>query len=79
MALILVCLCGLLFLYCGNAQDTLVPALITFGDSIVDVGNNNHLSTPFKANYLPYGRDFVNHQPTGRFCDGKLPTDLIGK
>lgn len=64
----------------GNAQDstTLVPAIITFGDSAVDVGNNNYLYTIFKANYPPYGKDFVNHQPTGRFCNGKLATDFTG-
>ncbi|KAH9665630.1 GDSL esterase/lipase APG [Citrus sinensis] len=62
----------------GYAQDAapLVPAIISFGDSSVDVGNNNHLLTYFKANYPPYGRDFINHQPTGRFCDGKLVTDF---
>ncbi|KAK2983858.1 hypothetical protein RJ640_008534 [Escallonia rubra] len=48
----------------GDAQ-TLVPAVITFGDSAVDVGNNDYIPTIFKANYPPYGRDFVNHQPTG--------------
>ncbi|KDO38513.1 hypothetical protein CISIN_1g018227mg [Citrus sinensis] len=62
----------------GYAQDAapLVPAIITFGDSAVDVGNNNYLATLFKANYPPYGRDFINHQPTGRFCNGKLATDF---
>lgn len=54
----------------------LVPALIIFGDSDVDVGNNNHLSTFFKANFAPYGRDFASHQATGRFCNGKLVTDF---
>ncbi|KDO38511.1 hypothetical protein CISIN_1g018227mg [Citrus sinensis] len=65
----------------GYAQDAapLVPAIITFGDSAVDVGNNNYLATLFKANYPPYGRDFINHQPTGRFCNGKLATDFTGK
>ncbi|KAF5931987.1 hypothetical protein HYC85_028158 [Camellia sinensis] len=57
-------------------QSTLVPAIITFGDSAVDVGNNDYIPTIFKANYPPYGRDFVNHKPTGRFCNGKLATDL---
>ena len=57
----------------------LVPALIIFGDSDVDVGNNNHLSTFFKANFAPYGRDFASHQATGRFCNGKLVTDFTGK
>ncbi|KAJ4834818.1 hypothetical protein Tsubulata_043581 [Turnera subulata] len=59
--------------------DPLVPALIIFGDSIVDVGNNNHLSTIIKANFPPYGRDFVSHQPTGRFCNGKLATDFTAE
>ncbi|XP_020228019.1 GDSL esterase/lipase APG [Cajanus cajan] len=63
----------------GNAQNTLVPAIITFGDSAVDVGNNDYLPTLFKANYPPYGRDFVNHKPTGRFCNGKLATDITAE
>ena len=58
--------------------DPLVPALIIFGDSVVDVGNNNNLNTPIKANFPPYGRDFVTHGPTGRFCNGKLATDFTG-
>lgn len=58
--------------------DPLVPALCIFGDSVVDVGNNNDLQTLIKSNFLPYGRDFVSHQPTGRFCNGKLATDFTG-
>ncbi|PNY16942.1 GDSL esterase/lipase apg-like protein [Trifolium pratense] len=65
--------------FCSYAQDTLVPAIITFGDSAVDVGNNDYLPTLFKANYPPYGRDFVNKQPTGRFCNGKLATDITAE
>ncbi|KAL6137551.1 hypothetical protein ACLB2K_062843 [Fragaria x ananassa] len=62
----------------SNAQEstTLFPAIFTFGDSVVDVGNNDYLPTIFKANYPPYGRDFVNHKATGRFCNGKLVTDI---
>lgn len=56
----------------------LVPALFIFGDSVVDVGNNNHQLTIIKANFPPYGRDFENHYPTGRFCNGKLATDFTG-
>lgn len=79
-AVVLVPLFAFFFLSCGiNAQDTLVPAIITFGDSAVDVGNNDYLPTIFRANYPPYGRDFVNHQPTGRFCNGKLATDITGE
>lgn len=58
--------------------DPLVPALLIFGDSVVDTGNNNNLYTAVKANFPPYGRDFVNHTPTGRFCNGKLATDFTG-
>ena len=63
----------------GQESSALVPAIITFGDSAVDVGNNDYLPTLFKANFPPYGRDFINHQPTGRFCNGKLATDITGK
>ncbi|XVF07773.1 hypothetical protein REPUB_Repub06bG0168600 [Reevesia pubescens] len=59
--------------------DPLVPALIIFGDSVVDVGNNNNLNTLIKANFPPYGRDFVTHRPTGRFCNGKLATDFTAE
>ncbi|XP_015898585.3 GDSL esterase/lipase At5g03820 [Ziziphus jujuba] len=59
--------------------DPLVPALIIFGDSVVDVGNNNNLVTLVKANFPPYGRDFVTHRPTGRFCNGKLATDFTAE
>ncbi|KAL2338010.1 hypothetical protein Fmac_012456 [Flemingia macrophylla] len=72
----LVLLFAFSLLRCGHAQDTLVPAIITFGDSAADVGNNNYLPTIFRADYPPYGRDFVNHQATGRFCNGKLATDI---
>jgi phospholipase/lecithinase/hemolysin len=62
------------------AQDsTLFPAVITFGDSSVDVGNNNYLPTIFRADYPPYGRDFTNHEATGRFCNGKLATDITAE
>ncbi|KAJ1277408.1 hypothetical protein BS78_04G001700 [Paspalum vaginatum] len=53
------------------------PALIVFGDSIVDPGNNNDIKTIIKADFPPYGHDFLNHRPTGRFCNGRIPTDFI--
>lgn len=56
----------------------LVPAMFIFGDSVVDVGNNNDIYTIVKANFPPYGRDFTTHNPTGRFCNGKLATDFTG-
>ncbi|XP_059655084.1 GDSL esterase/lipase At5g22810-like [Cornus florida] len=71
-------LLDVLVLYVVNGQP-LVPALFIFGDSVVDVGNNNHLSTIVKANFPPYGRDFINHRPTGRFCNGKLASDFTAE
>lgn len=56
----------------------LVPALFIFGDSVVDAGNNNNLYTIVKSNFPPYGRDFNNQMPTGRFCNGKLAADFTG-
>ena len=53
-------------------------ALLVFGDSIVDPGNNNNLHTQIKANHPPYGKDFVNHVATGRFSNGMVPSDLVG-
>ncbi|XP_004295642.1 PREDICTED: GDSL esterase/lipase At5g22810 [Fragaria vesca subsp. vesca] len=57
----------------------LVPAMFIFGDSVVDVGNNNDLLTLVKSNFPPYGRDFINHNPTGRFCNGKLASDFTAE
>lgn len=54
-----------------------VPAVIVFGDSIVDPGNNNKLATVIKCDFPPYGRDFVEEKPTGRFCNGRIPSDFI--
>ncbi|KAL6988278.1 hypothetical protein U1Q18_014028 [Sarracenia purpurea var. burkii] len=59
--------------------DPLVPILCIFGDSVVDAGNNNNLNTLIKSNFPPYGRDFVTHNPTGRFCNGKLATDFTAE
>ncbi|CAH1439721.1 unnamed protein product [Lactuca virosa] len=54
-------------------------ALFVFGDSTVDAGNNNFIRTPMKSNFPPYGRDFINHIPTGRFSNGRLVPDFVGK
>ncbi|GMI75727.1 hypothetical protein like AT2G30310 [Hibiscus trionum] len=53
------------------------PAIIVFGDSTVDTGNNNYVKTLFKANMPPYGENFPGHVPTGRFSDGKLVPDFV--
>ncbi|KAM7462534.1 hypothetical protein LguiA_030655 [Lonicera macranthoides] len=58
-------------------ENMTVPAVLLFGDSIVDQGNNNHLITGARCNYLPYGKDFYGGIPTGRFSNAKTPSDLI--
>ncbi|KAK6229783.1 GDSL lipase/esterase - like 10 [Theobroma cacao] len=57
----------------------IVPAIIVFGDSTVDPGNNNQISTVLKSNFAPYGRDFLGGKPTGRFSNGRIATDFISE
>ncbi|KAK1368749.1 putative SGNH hydrolase-type esterase superfamily protein [Heracleum sosnowskyi] len=58
----------------SNATNKL--AIFVFGDSTVDPGNNNFIQTPFRSNFPPYGENFVNQIPTGRFSNGRLVTDF---
>uniref|UniRef100_M4EGE4 Uncharacterized protein n=2 Tax=Brassica campestris TaxID=3711 RepID=M4EGE4_BRACM len=62
-----------------QGNNTTIPALIVFGDSIMDTGNNNGLHTILKCNFPPYGKDFPGGYATGRFSDGKVPSDLIAE
>ncbi|KAK1317809.1 GDSL esterase/lipase [Acorus calamus] len=52
-----------------------------FGDSLVDAGNNNYLSTLSKANIRPNGIDFTasGGQPTGRYTNGRTIGDIVGE
>lgn len=57
-----------------------VSAVYVFGDSTVDPGNNNYIRTAlFRANHQPYGEDFPEKVPTGRFSDGRIAPDYIAK
>ncbi|XP_050241713.1 GDSL esterase/lipase EXL3-like isoform X3 [Quercus robur] len=56
-----------------------VPAVIIFGDSIVDTGNNNYIETVVKCDFPPYGRDFNGGKPTGRFSNGKVAADFLAE
>ncbi|KAM0865877.1 hypothetical protein ACQ4PT_042980 [Festuca glaucescens] len=50
-----------------------VPAMYVFGDSTLDVGNNNYLAgadVP-RANTPLHGIDYPGSKPTGRFSNGK--------
>ncbi|CAA7042571.1 unnamed protein product [Microthlaspi erraticum] len=55
------------------------PAIIVFGDSIVDAGNNDDMITEARCDYPPYGIDFNGGVPTGRFSNGKVPTDILAE
>ncbi|KAF6145932.1 hypothetical protein GIB67_007951 [Kingdonia uniflora] len=67
----------LLLLVCNSKPE--VSAIIVFGDSTADSGNNNYIPTVAKSNFQPYGRDFEGGKPTGRFCNGRLFTDFISE
>lgn len=56
-----------------------ISSVYIFGDSTVDPGNNDYIATIFKSNFPPYGKDFLNQVPTGRFSNGRLVTDFLGK
>ncbi|CDY64565.1 BnaC02g47690D [Brassica napus] len=62
-----------------QGKNATIPALIVFGDSIMDTGNNNRLPTLLKCNFPPYGKDFPGGLATGRFSDGRVPSDLIAE
>ncbi|CAI9087877.1 OLC1v1022063C1 [Oldenlandia corymbosa var. corymbosa] len=51
----------------------------SFGDSLVDNGNNNNLNTLAKANYPPYGVDFQGGVATGRFTNNRTLADFVAQ
>lgn len=51
------------------------PAVYNFGDSNSDTGGISAAMTQVPP---PNGESFFGH-PSGRFCDGRLIIDLIGK
>ncbi|KAL5214242.1 hypothetical protein ABZP36_003394 [Zizania latifolia] len=64
-----------------RSSPALPHAFFIFGDSLVDVGNNDYLMTLSKANAPPYGVDFAfsGGKPTGRFTNGRTIVDVIGQ
>lgn len=57
-----------------------VPAVYVFGDSLVDVGNNNHLPLSLVKADIPYnGVDFAAKKATGRFSNGKNAADFLSE
>lgn len=51
------------------------PAIYNFGDSNSDTGGISAAMTEIAS---PNGETFFGH-PSGRFCDGRLIIDFIGK
>ncbi|KAL5573102.1 hypothetical protein UlMin_022699 [Ulmus minor] len=46
----------------SDSKANKISTVIVFGDSSVDSSNNNFIPTIAKANFKPYGRDFLGHQ-----------------
>ncbi|CAN6268891.1 unnamed protein product [Urochloa humidicola] len=85
-ALALVIVCSVLVLAphgaAANSKKPLVPAMFVFGDSLLDVGNNNHLpncNINCLANYPRYGIDLPCHKPAGRFSNGYNLADQLAQ
>ncbi|XP_077221305.1 GDSL-like Lipase/Acylhydrolase superfamily protein [Tasmannia lanceolata] len=58
----------------------MVPAIFVFGDSLADVGNNNHIKlSTLKANFPHNGIDFSGGKATGRFSNGKNSADFLAE
>ncbi|KAC9625047.1 hypothetical protein E3N88_45527 [Mikania micrantha] len=69
----------IVMLFSGGLYQS-VPAAYIFGDSLVDVGNNNHLPlSRIKANFPHNGIDFPTGKPTGRFSNGKNAADFLAE
>lgn len=70
----------LLVLLCGGCRGGAPPpAMYVFGDSLADVGNNNHLRfSLLRADFPHNGVDFAGRKATGRFSNGKNAADFFG-
>ncbi|CAN6192570.1 unnamed protein product [Urochloa humidicola] len=72
---------SLAFASSGGRPPAKVPAMYVFGDSTMDVGNNNYLQGDFpRANHPYYGVDFPGGaRPTGRWSNGYNIADFVAK
>ncbi|CAM8879648.1 unnamed protein product [Rhodiola kirilowii] len=63
----------------GSAIGCNVQAIFTFGDSIVDAGNNHFIKNcSAQADFQPYGSSYF-HKPTGRFTNGRTVPDFLSQ
>ncbi|XP_022956249.1 LOW QUALITY PROTEIN: GDSL esterase/lipase At4g16230-like [Cucurbita moschata] len=71
-------LCFTLFTLFGTRFSRAFTANFVFGDSLVEVGNNNYIPSLSRANNVPnLGIDFG--WPTGRFTNRRTIVDIIGQ
>ncbi|KAJ4765794.1 GDSL esterase/lipase [Rhynchospora pubera] len=74
----------LLSLPCLGLGNTQISSIFSFGNSYTDTGNllalgsMNQTQGPVVSDFPPYGMNFF-HEPTGRFCDGRLIIDFIAQ
>lgn len=61
-----------------SARANDVHTIFIFGDSTVDVGTNDYITSWAKANFRYNGIDFPHSIPTGRFSNGYNNADQIG-
>ncbi|MBA0553464.1 hypothetical protein Golob_012645 [Gossypium lobatum] len=55
-------------------------ATFIFGDSLAEVGNNNHLQYSLaRSDYPWYGIDFTGRKATGRFTNGRTIGDILSE
>ncbi|CAI9104241.1 OLC1v1002873C1 [Oldenlandia corymbosa var. corymbosa] len=59
-----------------SVADPKYSAILVFGDSYVDNGNNAYFVTLCSTNYPPYGSKYPG-KPAGRPSDGKLVPDIL--
>lgn len=67
------------FLTCSFSEAQKAPAMYVFGDSLVDVGNNNHIDSIIRADFPHNGIDYPGKKATGRFSNGNNSADFLGK
>ncbi|KAI3855471.1 hypothetical protein MKW92_000303 [Papaver armeniacum] len=63
--------------FVSSAPQNRIQAVYAFGDSTLDSGNNDYITTLFTGDHLPYGRDFPGHAASGRFTNGRLTGDFL--
>ncbi|KAF4404492.1 hypothetical protein G4B88_005878 [Cannabis sativa] len=62
-----------------NSSNVLSRTIFSFGDSLLDAGNNHfNKNCSSQADFPPYGSTFF-HRPTGRFTNGRTVVDFISE